>query len=319
MDMQYRRFGRTDLQVSVVGLGSGGPSQLGQHSGVPTAAAIRVVRRALDLGINLLDTSASYGESEVILGRALQDIPRDRYVLATKFHPSVVAAGESKLRPVGALTQSLERSLQRLGVDYVDVFQFHGVAPPAYRPVVERFLPEARRAQEQGKFRFLGISEVYVTDGPHAMLRTALADDHFDTIMVGYNLLAPGAARVVLPTAQRQDVGVMIMFAVRRALSRPDYLVEIIAQLKDRGLLAPDDVPRDDPLGWLVHDGVESVTSAAYKFAAAHPAVSSVLSGTANISHLEDNVRALLDSPLPTADRARLLDLFGHIEECVVE
>ena len=317
--MQYRRFGRTDLRVSVVGLGSGGPSQLGQKSGVPAAAAIRVVRRALDLGINLLDTSAAYGESEAILGRALQDVPRDRYVLATKFPPSGREAGKAKLRPAGALTQSLERSLQRLGVDYVDVFQLHGVAPQAYRPVVERFLPEARRAQEQGKFRFLGISEVYVNDGPHAMLRTALAGNHFDTIMVGYNLLAPGAERVVLPAAQRHDVGVMIMFAVRRALSQPDYLVEIIAKLKDRGLLTPDAVPRDDPLGWLVHDGVESVTSAAYKFAAAHPAVSSVLSGTANIGHLEDNVCSVLGSPLPAADRARVLDLFGHIEECVVE
>ena len=319
MDMQYRRFGRTGLRVSVVGLGSGGPSQLGQLSGVPAAAAIRVVRRALDLGINLLDTSASYGESEAILGRALRDVPRDRYVLATKFHPAVHEAGKLTLRPAGALTQSLERSLQLLGVDYVDVFQFHGVAPQAYRPAMERFLPEVRRAQEQGKFRFLGISEVYVNDGPHAMLRAALADNHFDTIMVGYNLLAPGAERLVFPAAQRHDVGVMIMFAVRRALSRPDYLVEIIARLKDRGLLAPDAVPDDDPLGWLVHDGIESVTSAAYKFAAAHPTVSSVLSGTANIGHLEDNVRSVLGSPLPAADRVRVLDLFGHIEECVVE
>ena len=209
--------------------------------------------------------------------------------------------------------------MQRLGVDYVDVFQFHGVAPESYRPAMERFLPEARRAQKQGKFRFLGISEVYVNDGSHAMLRAALADNYFDTIMVGYNLLAPGAERVVLPAALRQDVGVMVMFAVRRALSRADYLVEIIAQLKDRGLLAPDAVPRDDPLGWLVHDGVESVTSAAYKFAAAHPAVSSVLTGTANLTHLEDNVRSILGSPLPAADRARVLDLFGDIEECVVE
>ena len=95
MDMQYRRFGRTGLRVSVVGLGSGGPSQLGQKSGVPAAAAIRVVRRALDLGINLLDTSASYGESEAILGRALREVPRDGYVLATKFHPAVARRGKT--------------------------------------------------------------------------------------------------------------------------------------------------------------------------------------------------------------------------------
>lgn len=112
--MQYRRFGRTDLQVSLVGLGSGGPSQLGQKSGVLEADAARVVRRALDLGINLIDTSAAYGESEVILGRALKDVPRDRYVLATKFHGTGREAGGEELRPAGALTRSLDRSLQRL-------------------------------------------------------------------------------------------------------------------------------------------------------------------------------------------------------------
>ena len=201
----------------------------------------------------------------------------------------------------------------------MDVFQFHGVQPQAYGRVVERFLPEALRAQEQGELRFLGIPERYIEDGAHAMLPMALADNHFDTIMVGYNLLAPSAERFVLPEAQRLDVGVMIMFAVRRALSRPTHLVETITRLKERGLLAQDELSSDDPLGWLVHGGVESVTSAAYRFVAANPAVSSVLSGTANINHLEDNVRSLLGSPLPAADRARILDLFGHIEECVVE
>ncbi len=310
--MQYRRFGRTDLQVSVVGLGSGGPSQLGQKSGVPEAAAIRVVRRALDLGINLLDTSAAYGESEAILGRALRDVPRDRYVLATKFPPSGREAGKESLRPAGAQLAAARRGLRGC----LPVSRRRPPGVPAGRGAF--FARSAARAGA-GEVSLPGHLGGVRQRRPHAMLRTALADNHFDTIMVGYNLLAPGAERVVLPAAQRHDVGVMIMFAVRRVLSRPEYLVETIAALKERGLLALDAVPRDDPLGWLVHDGVESVTSAAYKFAAAHPAVSSVLSGTANLSHLEDNVRALLGSPLPAADRSRVLDLFGHIEECVVE
>ena len=85
--MEYRRFGRTGLSVSVMGLGSGGPSQLGQGSGVPEAEAAGVVRRALDLGINLIDTAADYRESEAILGRALRGVPRERYILCTKFSP----------------------------------------------------------------------------------------------------------------------------------------------------------------------------------------------------------------------------------------
>ncbi len=85
--MEYRRFGRTGLSVSVMGLGSGGPSQLGQGSGVSEADAAGVVRRALDLGINLIDTAADYRESEAILGRALRGVPRERYILCTKFSP----------------------------------------------------------------------------------------------------------------------------------------------------------------------------------------------------------------------------------------
>ena len=101
--------------------------------------------------------------------------------------------------------------------------------------VMERFLPEARRWQEQGKFRFLGITENYRSDGTHEMLQQALTDDHFDTMMVGYNLLAPNAEQIVLPQAQLHDVGVMVMFAVRRVLSQPAYLTETIQGLKARG------------------------------------------------------------------------------------
>ena len=108
------------------------------------------------------------------------------------------------------------------------------------------------------------------------------------------------------------------MFAVRRALSDPGRLEKVVAGLKERGLLAQDAVPDQGPLDWLLRPGVESVIAAAYKFAAAHPAVSSVLTGTANRSHLEANTEAMLGTTLKQEDRDRILDLFGHIEECVV-
>ncbi|MAG35171.1 MAG: aldo/keto reductase [Dehalococcoidia bacterium] len=312
--MENRRLGRTDLQVSLVGLGTGGPSNLGQNTGVSPTDASNLVRHALDLGINLIDTSEAYGESEAILGQGLRGVPRERYVLATKFFNY---QGETGLRPAGTLTRALDGSLQRLGVDYVDVYQLHGVRPGRYQPVVEQYLPELRRCQEQGKCRFLGLSEFYMEDGPHATLRSTLADEHFDTIMVGYNLLGGNARRFVLPEAHRRDVGVLVMFAVRQALSRPDALRATITELKARGVLAPDAVPDDDPLGWLVHDDVPSVVSAAYKFAAAHPAVSSVLTGTGNREHLEENVRSMLGPPLPAADYERLLAIFGPVNEPV--
>jgi L-galactose dehydrogenase len=313
--MEYRRFGRTGLQVSVMGLGSGGPSQLGQGSGVPEAEAAHVVRKALDLGINLIDTAADYRESETILGRALRGVPRDSYILCTKFNPVTKRRKpDNALKPEAALVESLERSLARLETDYLDVFQLHGVAPEDYAAARDRFVPVARKLQEQGKFRYLGVSETFADDDRHETLTAALADDIWDTMMVGYNLLTPMPEEHVLPEAQRRDVGILVMCAVRRAIARPEKLQQLIRDLEDRGELPKGALPDTGPLDWLVHDGVESVPAAAYRFAAGHPAVSCVLTGTANPQHLAENAQAILGKPLPDADRRRLVELFGPIQ-----
>jgi aryl-alcohol dehydrogenase-like predicted oxidoreductase len=316
--MEYRRFGRTGLEVSVMGLGTGGPSQLGQGSGVPEAEAARLVRRALDLGLNLIDTAADYRESEAILGRALRGVPRERYVLCTKFSPvrdrHRRRPGEApSLKSAAALAESLERSLRRLQTDAVDLFQLHGVPPEWYERVRDRFVPAARRLREQGKFRFLGLTETFATDDRHETLARGLADDLYDAMMVGYNLLTPLPEEHVLPEARRRDVGVLVMCAVRRAIARPERLAQLVADLKARGELPADALPDEGPLDWLVHDGVPSVPAAAYKFAAGFPGVSCVLTGTADVRHLEDNVAAVLGAPLPAADRQRLVALFGPV------
>ena len=316
--MEYRRFGRTGLSVSVMGLGSGGPSQLGQSSGVPEAEAAGVVRKALDLGINLIDSAADYRESEAILGRALQGIRRESYILCTKFSPvrrarRGEAAAKPELKSEAELAESLERSLSRLQLEHIDLFQLHGVAPAWYAEARDRFVPVARRLQEQGKFRFLGLTETFADDDHHETLTAGLKDDLWDAMMVGYNLLTPMPEEHVLPEARRRDVGILVMCAVRRAIARPEQLRQLVVDLKAKGELAADAVPDDAPLDWLVRDGVPSVPAAAYKFAAGHPGVSCVLTGTANQHHLQDNVDAILGPPLPAADRERLVRAFGPI------
>jgi aryl-alcohol dehydrogenase-like predicted oxidoreductase len=313
--MEYRRFGRTGLQVSVMGLGTGGPSRLGQRSGVAEPEAIKTVHRALDMGINLIDTAANYSGSEAILGRALKGIQRDRFILCTKFGPSSREdGGGAGLKDESAMAASLERSLQDLGLDHVDVFQLHGVSPDSYEAARDRFLPIARKLQEQGKTRFIGITETFgPRDDHHEALAKGLADDVWDTMMVGYNLLTPMPEEHVLPEAKRRDVGILVMCAVRRAIANPEKLEETIAELKQRGDLAKDALPDKAPLDWLVRGEVDSVSSAAYKFAAEHEGVSCVLTGTANQHHLEQNVAAVLGPPLPAEDRQKLLKLFGPI------
>ncbi len=309
--MEYRTLGRTGLRVSVLGIGTGGPSQFGQNSGVSESDVSRMVRRALVLGVNFFDTAAGYGESEAILGRALAGVPREDYVLATK----VQVARDDWTDTPGDVVATVERSLDRLRVDVIDIMQFHGVKPDDYARTIEIFLPVMVRLQEQGKFRFLGVSETYSQDFRHEMFPMALADDHFDTAMVGYNMISPTAEHRVLPMCHEKNVGVICMVAVRRALSRPDVLAERIAYAKEKGLIGRDTLPDVDPLGWLVKGHVDSLPAAAYKYVASHAAMGTVLTGTANIDHLEANVKAILGPPLPDDDMARLREIFGAVWE----
>ena len=137
----------------------------------------------------------------------------------------------------------------------------------------------------------------------------------WDVIMLKYGILNQYAAKEMLPLALEHDIGILNMAAVRIKLPNPRLLEETMADWKSRGLVRQDALPDEDPLGWLVHDDVESVVAAAYKFAADHPAISSVITGTSNLSHLESNVRAMRNPALDAADRARLEWLFGHIVE----
>ena len=129
-------------------------------------------------------------------------------------------------------------------------------------------------------------------------------------IMLGHNLMSPGGLVTVMPQAQQKRVGVVVMCAVRSIISTPELLRETIRQWKDDGALPRDAVPDDARLDWVLGPGLNSLTDAAYKFAAESPAVSTVLSGTANIQHLEANVRAILGPPVPEAISRRLQEVF---------
>lgn len=311
--MEYRRLGRTDLSVSVIGLGTGGRSKLGQKYGITQDEATRVVRRALDLGINHVDTAPSYDESETLLGNALVGVPRDSYVLATKMMPN--QRGEWS-RPE-EFRESLGRSLKALRTEYLDVMYLHGVPQEVTDEVMKQFWPHMEQAKRDGLVRFLGVTERFAADHRHEMLQKVIPGGSVDVVMVGYNLLSTSAAGPVFELAQAHDVGVVIMCAVRGALLKPERVREIVGGWVERGLLPKDAVPTDDPLGWVLGPWADSISAAAYKFAAAHPAVSTVLTGTGSVAHLEENVRAILGAPLPPEIAQRAIDLFGPISHAV--
>lgn len=310
--MHYRTLGRTGLKVSLVSYGSGGPSKLGQNTGLSSSEQDGLVRHCLDLGINLFDSSEAYGDSEQILGRALSGVPRDSYILATKWKYDDGAKG---LRDPDTLEASLENSLRRLETDCIDIMQFHVLHSKHYFEVVERYVPLLKRFQEQGKIRFIGFSERFMVEPDHkaAVLALRSHPEIWDTIMLKYGILNQYAAKEALPLALEHNVGIINMAAVRVKLPRPQLLREQIAEWKQQGVIPSDSLPDEDPLGWLIHDGVDSVISAGYKFAADHPAISTVLTGTSSVHHLEDNVKALEYPTLPEADKQRLREVFGKI------
>lgn len=150
--MEYRQLGNSALSVSEIALGS----WLTYSGGVPREQAIACIRRALDLGVTLLDTANVYGRgaAESLLGEALADIPRDDYVLATKVYFPMSETDRGLSRP--QIEKQLDASLKRLGVDHVDLYQCHRYDDETPLEETMAALTDAVRA---GKTRYIGFSE----------------------------------------------------------------------------------------------------------------------------------------------------------------
>ena len=310
--MELTLLGRTGLSVSVAGLGCGGHSRLGLTNGGSEDQAIAVVRRALDLGINLIDTARAYGTEEIV-GRALAG-RRDEAIISTKAMPEV----NGHLLSAQALRGSVEKSLGRLRIDFVDLFFIHAVGVQHLEHCRGVLAPELVRMREEGKIRYVAVSEAFARDTTHEALTTALAagDDWFDVAMVGFNILNPSARSRLLVATQAREIGVLVMFAVRRALSDPEVCRAVVADLVATGAVDPATVSDgNDPLGFLVHpDGAGSVVDAAYRFARHEPGCDVVLTGTGSTDHLDENVRSITAGPLPEVDLDRLRAMFGTID-----
>ena len=314
--MRRRTLGRTGLRVSLLSQGTGGPSQFGQRRGAAQAEQDALIRRCLELGVNLFDTHHSYGDSEAILGRALRGVPRDDYILVSKWaYPR--DGDPNGERDPDDLARSVERSLRRLNTERLEILLLHGLLAEHHDAAVDRYMPVLERLREEGKIAHRGFSLRFIADPEQrgALAGLTKAPDLWDVVMLKYGILNQWAAREILPLALRHDVGILNMAAVRIRLPDPALLAETVADWKSRGIIGRDALPDEDPLGWLVRDDVESAIAAAYKFAADHPAISSVITGTSNIAHLESNARALARPYLRPADRHRLERIFGGVAE----
>jgi aryl-alcohol dehydrogenase-like predicted oxidoreductase len=308
--MEQVVLGRTGLRVGVMGLGAGGHSRLGQSQGKSEAESIAVVRRALELGANLIDTAEAY-RTEPIVGKALVGVPRDSYVLSTKKGPR---DGERMIS--GAeYRAAVDAGLKRLALDYVDIFHVHGVKPSEYAHVRDEIVPTMLKLRDEGKIRWLGITENFSSETKHEMLVMALKDKVWDVMMVGFNLLNHSARHTIFPETQAQGIGTLCMFAVRRALSNPAALKDLIDKLVTNGEVDLNGYNKKAPLDFLSAPGVAtSLTEAAYRYCRHEPGIDVVLSGTGSIKHLEENAKALQLPALPQTALDRVNKLFAGVD-----
>src|ERR1051326_4740790 len=176
--MQTRLLGKTGLRLPILGFGA---SSIGQEfRKVDLDDALRSVRVALDCGLNFIDTSPFYGRgmSEVLLGIALRDVPRDRYILGSKLGRYDLQHFDFSARRVA---ESVDVSLHRLGTDHLDVILCHDIEFVQMHQIVEETLPALRRIQRQGKVRFIGFSGY-----PHKIFRYICDRAEVDCV-VSYN------------------------------------------------------------------------------------------------------------------------------------
>ena len=286
--MNYRQLGRTGLQVSEIGLGTvelgldyGVPVD-GEHLRPPEERAAHLLNRALDLGVNFIDTARAYGASEEVIGRTLKG-RREEYILASKLAP-IREEGQSDRELREQVQASIAESLRMLQTDVIDLLQLHHTPVDVVKS--GRVLAAAREAQRSGAVRFVGAS----TYGEEAPLAVLAADGGYDTLQVAYNLADRTLEEKVLPLAQQQGVGIIVRSVLLRGVltHRYIYLPNQLADLKSA-------IAR---LSSLVGREAGNLPEMAYRFVLANPAVSTALVGTARIEELE--------AALAFADKGRL-------------
>lgn len=292
--MHKRKLGRQGLEVSALGLGCMGMSFA--YGRPDDESSLRVLRRALDLGITLLDTAELYGPftNEELVGRLLREVPRQRVAVATKFAWRFGPHGE-QLALDGSpahIRRSVEGSLKRLGTEYLDLYYQHRLDPAV---PVEETVGALSELVAQGKVRYIGLSEV----GP-GIVRRAHAVHPLTAVQSEYSLWERGVEEKLLPTLRELGIGFVAYSPMGRG-----FLTGKIRSLDD---LDATDWRRNNPrfqpenlshnLGLVsilreiasTHDATPGQLALAWVLRKGHDVVP--IPGTKRLRYLEENVDA---------------------------
>ncbi|MEW6238367.1 MAG: aldo/keto reductase [Candidatus Omnitrophota bacterium] len=275
--MEYRVLGKTSLKVSALSFGAS--SLGGVFRPVEEAEGIRTVHAALDLGINYIDVAPYYGltKAETVLGKALKDIPRGRFYLATK----VGRYGADQFDFSAQRTMaSVDESLKRLKVDYVDVIQCHDVEFGSLDQIVDETLPSLERLRDAGKVRFIGITGL-----PLKCFKILLDRAEFNTILsYCHYSLNDSALETMIPYFKEKNVGIISASPLSMGL------------LSDRG--APNWHPASPEIRQACAKAAQhcyakgsDIAKLAVQFSAANLDIATTIVGTANSENIQKNIQ----------------------------
>jgi aryl-alcohol dehydrogenase-like predicted oxidoreductase len=306
--MEYRGLGRTGMQVSPLCLGA---MMFGAWGERDHDASIKIIHRALDAGINFIDTADVYslGESEEIVGKALVDGRRDDVIVATKFHgPMDVAADQSGGDPNRRgnsrrwIIREVENSLRRLQTDWIDLYQVHRPEPGTD---VEETLSALTDLQRQGKIRAFGSSTFpaqEIVEAQWVAERRGLGC--FVTEQPPYSILARGIETDVLPVAETYRMGVIPWSPLAGGWLTGRYRKGQDVPQSHRAARVPGRYDLERPGNQAKLDAVEelvllaedaglSLIHLALAFALTHPAVTSPIIGPRTMEQLESQLGAV--------------------------
>jgi aryl-alcohol dehydrogenase-like predicted oxidoreductase len=311
--MKYRKLGNTGLIVSEVALGTmqfGGKMNMGNLGQEDTT---RMVKLALDRGINFIDTADVYslGESETLVGNALKGL-RAEIVLATKarlpMSENLNRSGATRVN----IMREVEGSLQRLRTDYIDLYQMHGWDSNTPLEETLRTLDDLVR---QGKVRYIGLSNFMSWQAATAvMLQERLGLEKFVTAQMYYSLVGRGLEYEFQSFAQYHDIGILVWSPLAGGFLAGKYSRANPAPAGTRFAEAGSFVPFEKETGYRVVDALKEVAArheasparVALSWVLGRPGVSSVIVAARKVEQLEDNIGAV-DFRLSDED-IRLLD-----------
>lgn len=278
--MQRRPLGKTGLSLPILSFGA---SSLGQEfRKVTLDEAIRSVRVALDSGLDLIDTSPFYGRgmSEVLLGVALREVPRDQYLLCTKLGRYDLAHFDFSAKRVA---ESIDVSLHRLATDRIDIMLCHDIEFVEMQQIVDETLPALRRARDQGKIRFIGFSGY-----PQKIFRFICDQADVDCVLSynQYTLQNTRFADETVPWLKQRGIGAMNAgpFSARLLTNAP-----LPAWLKE-----PEAVKAAARrAAALCAQRGSDIAKLALQFSCAHPDIATTVAGSANPANIQQWARWL--------------------------